>query len=151
MIRRRIMALENSIIFRLATYKSAVTTLTVLRASGWTSRGPIIYFTGWDYEELEEMRGLPSEAWEDVRSVLEERERKGLIVAIGARWNDTAVGCDFRLESPSVLDVWIDAGGPGFEGQQFWPDFSWYLARILLPLQDAGYRTESIICEAEIT
>jgi hypothetical protein len=117
---------------------------TLLQA-GWAHYRLISYLPMGADESFEWVQS-PLDTWPAVRSILDEKARRGEMVGLELRWGETLIGAGFILRPDGRISMALSDERPRVEGADRFTDMTWFLARVLPSLLGAGFVVASVEC-----
>ncbi len=123
-------------------------TLEVLRKAGWGFYDGRIFYDFYPNPDdpLFSEKQAPEASWPEVLRTLEAKSEEGEIVTLDFYWQSNGPHITCLMRSRTDLLILADASPPRLEGSRHLTDFSWLLARLAVPLIDAGFDIEEVEC-----
>ena len=138
------MSIVSSIDVTLFDAPAPSQTLDILHDAGWQFwEGRVSYQHFIEYIEADWSYAEPGE-WENTQRLLDAKCSEGQKIAIQQQWRDEDEEVIFTFYSRDVVHVLLSGFSHRICGR--FSDFSWYLDRILCPLDKAQYTILEVTC-----
>lgn len=141
------MSWSGSIHIKFYRAGSVSETLSILRDAGWGFYNDTVFY---DYypdpqdPSFSEKRS-PVSDWGNILSLLDDKSENGETITLDFLWQGESPHITCLFNASNDLLILPDAS-IRLPGSRYLTDFSWLLARLVIPLANAGFDVESVDC-----
>jgi hypothetical protein len=116
---------------------------------GWTfnDNNQITYLPEGDIDDFD-WQIMSLEESEKLYSILNAKEMAGELLGVVLTWKDSQIGGNFLLDTlAGDVNVGLSINRKGLAGREEYTDFSWYLEKLIEPIENNNFIIEAVACK----